>query len=295
MTLGSRLSRRRIELGSTESLRVSLLSDPPGIVEFPGSDRAIVCIHVGPPVLAICRHGKEYHRGTTIYGDVDIIPPNTPASWELKGTDIDLVIGIRSELLERVVKDSGRNPRYLGIRSRFQARDTQIENIGWALKTEMENGYPCGRLYVDGLAMALAARIVGGHSSLSRPPNEHNGKMSNGRLREVLSFIEENISQDIPLHQLADVAGLSVSHFKVLFRRSVGSSAHQYLIRRRVQQATELLRHGSLPIGQVALETGFCHQSHLAMHMRRILGASPREVRESGKQAGSSPRNGRFV
>lgn len=218
-----------------------------------------------------------------IYGDVDIIPPYTAASWELKGTDIDLVIGIRQEVLRNILMDSGKDPRRLEIRSRFQARDTQIEHIGWALKAEMENGYPCGRLYLDSLTTALAARIVGGHSSFSPRSNGHNGKMSNGKLREVLSFIEENISQDLALQQLADVAGLSVSHFKVLFRRSMGSSAHQYLIRRRVEQASDLLREGRLPIGQVALETGFCHQSHLSMHMRRMLGVSPREVRESAR------------
>jgi AraC family transcriptional regulator len=127
------------------------------------------------------------------------------------------VIGIRPELLRSLATDSGRDPRYLEIRSRFQARDAQIEHIGWALKTEMENGYPCGRIYLDSLAMALAARVVGSHSSLSRLPNGHNGRMSNGKLREVLSFIEDNLSQDLALHQLADVAGLSASHFKVLF------------------------------------------------------------------------------
>jgi len=240
-----------------------------------------VCIHAGPPVLALCRHGRESHRGTTIYGDIDIIPPNTPASWELKGTDIDLVIGIRQQVLRSIVMDSGKDPRYLEIRSRFQTRDTQIEHIGWALKDEIENGYPCGRLYLDSLTTALAARIVNSHSSLSLQPNGHSRTMSNGELRQVLCFIEDNLSHDIALHELAEVAGLSVSHFKVLFRRSVGSSAHQYLIRRRVERAASLLRSGRLPIGQVALETGFCHQSHLSMHMRRILGASPRQVRKS--------------
>jgi AraC family transcriptional regulator len=274
-------SKRRVELGTTGSLRVSLLSDPPGFVESPGSDRAVVCIHAGPPVFALCRHGKEYHRGTTIYGDVDILPPNTPASWELKGTDVDLVIAIKRELLESVVTDSGRDACHLEIRSRFQARDTQIEHIGWALKAEMENGYPCGQIYMDSLALALAARIVGGHSSLAPLPNGPKGKMSDGRLKDLLSFIEENLGQDIGLRKLAEVAGLSVSHFKVLFRRTMGSSVHQYLIRRRVERAQALLRNGKLPIGQIALETGFCHQSHLALHMRRILGVSPRQVRDS--------------
>lgn len=271
----------RIELGITDHLRVALLSDPPGLVEAPPSNRIAVCIHAGPPVFACCSHGKEQHRGTVIHGDVDIIPSNTPARWELKGTDIDLVIGVSQTLVREIVMDSGRDPRRLEIRSRFQVRDTQIEHIGWALKAEMETGYPCGRLYMDSLGTALAARLVGSHSSLSRIPEARSGRMSPRTLRNVLSFIEENLGHELSLRAVAQVAGLSVSHFKALFRESVGQSVHRYLIRRRVERAAELLRERALPIGQVALEVGFCHQSHLAMHMRKLLGVSPSQVRQS--------------
>jgi len=151
----------RIELGITDHLRVALLSDPPGLVEAPPSNRIAVCIHAGPPVFACCSHGKEQDRGTVIHGYVDIIPSNTPATWELKGTDIDLVIGVSQTLVREIVMDSGRDPRRLEIRSRFQVRDTQIEHSGRALKAEMETGYPCGRLYMDSLATALATRLGG--------------------------------------------------------------------------------------------------------------------------------------
>lgn len=268
-----------IKIGAAENLQLSLVSDPPGLVETLGSDKVRVCIHAGPPVFAICRHGKQTHRGTTIYGDVDIIPPSTTAAWELQGNDVDLVITLHQQLLRNVVQDSGKDSRYVEVRSRFQVRDPQIERIGWALKAEMENGFPSGRLYMDSLASALAARIVGSHSSLSRPATAYKGGISRHKLREVLSFMEDNLSLDISLRQIACVAGLSISHFKTLFRQSVGLAPHQYLLRRRIERATELLRQKKLPIAQIASQTGFCHQSHLARHMRRILGRSPSQIR----------------
>jgi AraC family transcriptional regulator len=271
--------RQWIKIGAAEGLQLSLLADPPGLVESLASDKVRVCIHAGPPVLALCRHGKEHHRGTTIYGDVDIIPPSTPASWELKGTDVDLILSLDQGLLGKVVQDSGKDARYLQVRSRFQVRDPQIEHIGWALKAEMENGFPSGRLYIDSLAWGLAARIVGSHSSLSQPTNGHKGGIPRRKLRDVLSFMEDNLSQDISLRHIAGVAGLSVSHFKTLFHRSLGISPHQYLLRCRIDRATVLLRQTKLPIAQIASETGFCHQSHLARHMRRITGSAPSQIR----------------
>jgi AraC-like DNA-binding protein len=77
----------------------------------------------------------------------------------------------------------------------------------------------------------------------------------------------------------AEVVGLSASHFKLLFREATGLPPHQYLIRRRVKRARNLLSAGELSISQIATETGFAHQSHLARHMHRVLG-SPRALRE---------------
>ncbi len=270
-------------LGAANGVRLSLVTDPAGLVESPPSDSVRVCIHAGPPVYACCRHGNTQHRGTTIFGDVDIIPSGTSAAWELKGTDIDLVITIQETLLWRVVQDSNADPRQLQIRSRFQARDERIEHIGWALKAEMESGCPSGPLFLDGLAEGLAACIVRNHSSFGPDgpePGLARGAITARRLRDAMSFIEANLGGHLSLREIARVAGLSVSHFTQQFRRSTGVSVHQYVIRRRVDRAAGLLRTRKLSVNQVAVDVGFCHQSHLAMHMHRILGVAPREIRD---------------
>jgi AraC family transcriptional regulator len=268
-------------IGTTEDLRLSLISDRPGLVQFAGSPGVIVSIHVGPSVAVDCRHGDECRVGTTIHGDVEIIPPNTPGAWELKSSDSALVIAIKLRLLKSVVEQSGADPGLLRITNRFQARDPQIEHIGWALKAEMESGYPSGRLFTDALATGLAARIVRNHSSLARPARATRATIPARKLKTVLAYIEDNLARDLTLQEIAQIAGLSTSHFKALFRKSVGMPPHQYLIRRRVERAAMQLRTGNLPIGQVALDNGFCHQSHLAMHTRRVLGVTPQEVRDS--------------
>ena len=271
-------SRKEI-IGATESLRLSLISDQPGIVEFLGSPRVLVSLHVGPSVAVDCRRGGHRHRGTTIHGDLEIIPPQLGGVWEIKSRDTALVIGLKLRILERIVEESGVDPSKLQVFNRFQARDSQIEHIGWALKAEMESGYPSGRSYMDALATALAARIVRNHSSLARPARSARAPMPGRKLKLILGFIEDNLGRDLGLDEIASTAGLSVSHFKTLFRKSLGVPPHQYLIRRRVERAAAQLRKGTMPIGQVALENGFCHQSHLSLHIRRVMGVTPQELR----------------
>ena len=257
-----------------------LLSDPPGLVEVPALRNTLVSIHFGPSVHIACRRGGESYRGTAVHGDIDIVPAGVPSFWELKEKDTAFILSVSPELINMVAEGFDFDPSRIQIRNRFQMRDTQLENIGWALKAEMESGYPCGNLYLDSLAVSVAARLVRCHSSISAESEKPNGRLLGRRLKDVLSYIEDNLSQNLSLDDIAGVAGLSVSHFKGLFRESVGLPVHQYVIRRRVERAKSLLGEGKMPISQIALETGFAHQSHLAHHMRRLLGVSPRALRE---------------
>lgn len=268
-------------IGATPNLRVSLISDKAGLVEFGGSPHVVISMHVGPSVSVDCTRGGERHRGIAIHGDLEIIPPHLGGIWEIKSQDTALVIGLRLHVLRRVVEESGGDSSKLQVKNRFQARDAQMEHIGWALKAEMESGYPSGRLYMDSLALALAARVVRNHSSMSRSPSPVKNAMLGRKFKAVLAYIEDHLEHDLALDEIAEIAGVSASHFKVLFRQTLGMPPHQYVIRRRVERAATQLREGKMTIGEIAFANGFCHQSHLAMHVRRVLGVSPQEVRES--------------
>jgi AraC family transcriptional regulator len=106
------------------------------------------------------------------------------------------------------------------------------------------------------------------------------------RLRRVLAHIEDNLDANLALSDLAAVSGLSVSHCQRAFRTAMGISLHQYVIRRRVERARSLLAQAHLSLTEVAHSVGFAHQSHLATHMRRILGTSPFSLRQ---RANSKP------
>src|SRR5215204_5292777 len=67
--------------------RLLLVTDPAGQVETPGHPNTIVFVHYGSPVHVTCRRGSYCHRGTSVHGDVDVIPANTPSIWEMKERD----------------------------------------------------------------------------------------------------------------------------------------------------------------------------------------------------------------
>jgi AraC family transcriptional regulator len=240
-------------------------------------------MHVGASAEIGCRRDGRYHRGLGVHGDIDIIPPGTPSRWELGGTDTALILAVPQNLLALAAEESRADPGSIQIVNRFQIRDPQIERIGWALKAETEAGYPGGQIYFDSLAFGLSTALVKRHSSLMEAAAGEAARYTYGMpgrtLRRVLGYIEDNLSRDLSLKEIADVAGLSVSHCKTAFHKSVGSPIHQYVIQRRVERAKQLLAKEGLSIGEVAAAAGFTHKSHLAFHTRRVFGLSPSGLR----------------
>ncbi len=265
--------------GETGKLFVRVVTDPADRVESPALPRPRIAIHLGRSVYMVCQRGGAKHRGWGVHGDIDIVPAEIPCVWEPLQPDTALIVGIQPDLLAAAAEELNLSADRLEVVNRFQIRDSQIEHICWAIKAEMEAGYPTGRLFLDSLATALAAAMVRRHSSLAMTPSPATIRMSGHRLRETLSYIEDNLSRDVSLQDIAQIAGLSVSHLKATFRQTTGVPVHRYIIQRRVERARTLLTQGKLTISEVAHETGFAHQSHLASHMRRILGCTPKALR----------------
>jgi AraC family transcriptional regulator len=262
-------------------VRALVWSDPPGVTESPASRRTQVSIHMGASVHIGCRRGGKYHCGLSVHGDIDIIPAGTPSRWELREKDTSFIVSVPVSLLNLVAIEAGVDPAGVQIVNRFQMRDAQIEYIGWALKAEMDAGNRGGRLYLDSLGTAMAACLLDRHSSVSAAARQPSQGMSGYRLRQVLSHIEDNLGRELSVKEIAGVAGVSVSHCNAAFRKAIGTPVHQYVIQRRVDRAKTLLGEGDLSISQIAIETGFAHQSHLAYHVRRLLGVSPLSLREN--------------
>jgi AraC family transcriptional regulator len=274
-----------------EGVALGLRWDPKGTLELSGFEDALVCIHVGPAAGLVCRRGGRVYSGTSVQGDIDIIPARTPMRWEMQDqNDTALILSLPPALLQTVADGTGPGAARIELRDRFQIRDSELETLIWAMKREMEAGSPSGRLYLDGLTLAVASRLVARHSSAAKPIEERREGLDGRRLKRVLSFIEDQLAEDLSLEKIAAIVGLSASHLQALFRISMGVPIHQYVIQRRVERAKTLLMQDELSMAQIALAAGFAHQSHMARHMRRMLGVPPRELKRLLAEASAARR-----
>ena len=87
-------------------------------------------------------------------------------------------------------------------------------------------------------------------------------------------FIELNLSRKVHINQLANFCFLSVSQFHERFKEKTAMTPHQYLMKKRLGRAQELLSQGHPPI-QVAEMCGFSSQSAMTNIFSQTLGISP--------------------
>jgi AraC family transcriptional regulator len=244
-----------------------------GEVRLAASTAHRVRLHVGRPVTGSCSQGQPFHYTR---GDLDLLPAGFDDVCVQQNPTTSLLIELPPLLLHGAAEDLGLSPARAQLELRHQLRDKQLELIALALEVESAAGYPSGQLYSESLGLALSARLLGVTTSDARRPLRG---LSPAQRSRLLDFIEAELDQPLSLNRLAHVSGTSASHLKTLFKRSMGVSVHAYVVQRRVARARQLLLTTQLPSSQIALESGFADQSHMARCVRRLLGVAPSELR----------------
>lgn len=255
---------------------------PCGRFDSPIDHRHVLCLHLGQPVPVHYCAGNVERTGTRLHGQFCTVPAGSSTRWTLSKPATSLLLRLAPGLANETAEAMHLGSTQPGIAPAIHVRDPQIERIGWMMQAESRDGYPGGRLFADGLAYALAARILSLQTSKAPLRSDRGRALPAWRLRRVIEYIESHLDQDLSLAELAAVAGYSVSHFKPLFANATGMPAHRFVMERRIERARLHLAIGGMSTTEIAHATGFAHPSHMARCMQRVLGASPAQIRAAG-------------
>lgn len=181
--------------------------------------------------------------------------------------------------LEKIARESVKSIQ-VELIPQFILIDPLIQQILLALQADLVAGHPTGQLFGESLAIALATRLLQNHTVWKAPyPSTQTGLPPYLRDRAI-EFIESHLGQPFTLNQLADALGMSVFYFSRQFKQSMGVTPHQYVTRRRIERAKELLWQSRLPITEIALQVGFATPSAFTRLFRQVTGTTPKNFRQ---------------
>jgi AraC-like DNA-binding protein len=100
-------------------------------------------------------------------------------------------------------------------------------------------------------------------------------------LRRAIEYLDSHIADSISLDELARVVQMSPFHLCRMFKRSTGVAPHQWILRRRIEIAKQLIDEPRHSLTDIAYRLGFSSQAHFTTAFRRRTGTTPKQWRLS--------------
>lgn len=188
-----------------------------------------------------------------------------------------LSISVEPALVKKLCTElSGGSPPPLSPDLGFE--DSVIMNAARGIASEIDDRNPVSTMLTESFIATIFAQLLRKQRFVT-PARK--GGLTNRHLTRVVELIDEDLTAELSLAQLAEHIGFSVPHFCRAFRQTVGCPPHTFIVQRRLEQAQHQLRATTLSVTDIALACGFSSSSHFSNAFKRVVGTSPLNYRHS--------------
>lgn len=162
---------------------------------------------------------------------------------------------------------------------RFGLPDHVMHHLALAMLPAFSHPLLSDAKYVEPLLGAAVAHLGRTYGRAQPQDARECGQLAPWQIRRVKELVATHLEVRIGVADLADACRLSPSHFTLLFKRTVGSTPHQWLLDQRIARAKSLLRSSCCSLAEIAYATGFADQSHFARVFAQRERTSPQAWR----------------
>lgn len=267
-------------------LKVSVERTPYGDIDvhLPPAEHNSLGLHLTGRCTLEWATGARPFIGRPLRGDVTLTPSGRSGRLAVRGGACEVLkIIVPDPVLSAWADDQEQRPRATALIDRFTQRDPLIQQIGLTLLAEVERPGTADHLYRDALSLALVAHLVRRHSesNVVNAPERRATKLTDGRAKRAIEFMEADLVRAIGLVDIAREVGLSTSYFASQFTSTFGRSPGRYLTLLRLERARLLLQGSKVTISDVAYRVGFATPSHFSQAFKAEFGLTPSAYRSN--------------
>lgn len=274
-------------LQTEPQLAAPLASGHPQLVRWRFGPRALIDCPLGEPALTLAlgdfgvghRSGEGQAQWAVRKGMIGFLPAGIGGTWCFDDPVDCLMLFLPPLWLRRAAAQHGLDADKVRVRPGLLEDDPFLTQGMQLLLATMK--WPRGvAMFTASIGLALALRLLVAHGAQESPaPIVARGGLPPHLLRRAQEYMDAHLATDLTLDAVAREIGVSPRHFARAFRQSVGVPPHQWLLRRRIELARELLATGDSPLAEVAVQCGFADQSHFTSTFRRATGTTPGRYR----------------
>lgn len=216
-------------------------------------------------------------------GDVAMVPGLAHGEAVFRDIVDNLIIRIDSNLVSEIANELHLDVDLATLRpKKCESRTVQAlsRRLAAELQRAQENDY--SSRFANGLVIALLGFVLGEFAVTARTTTSSVRRLSSRQLAACAEFVDSHLEGDVSLPAIAAHVGLSHFYFSRAFKNATGMSLRQFVIRRRIERAKELLTSSLRSVLDVGHDVGFRNHSHFSSVFRQQTGETPTEYRRHG-------------
>lgn len=173
-------------------------------------------------------------------------------------------------------------PEYISSEDSISSVLSDILNSVLDAGTERFDGY---ELFIKSQLIRFVSELVR-YGRLTEPAGitTENARQRSERLKQILSYINENCSSELTLETMAGEFHFSKKYFSKYFIAESGQSFTEYLNCCRIEKACKLLRNTDSSVIDIALESGYGNISYFIRTFSRLMGCTPLKYRKKVRE-----------
>jgi len=171
-------------------------------------------------------------------------------------------------------------PRTINVTSWDSAQAEWIQSTLRLMAAEARELQPGGETVMTRLADILVIQAI--RSWIAEESSAQTGwlaALQDKQIGRAMQLIHRDPAQNWSVASLARVAAMSRSAFAAQFRKLLGESPMQYVVRWRMQLAVTFLEEGKVSVGEVAERLGYGSEAAFSRAFKRVVGRPPGAVR----------------
>lgn len=241
----------------------------------------IVCghrllVHAERPVPFEWKDGNRWRQKLLMPGDFNLQSHRTLNEPRWTKDFRFVAIALDPAFVGRVFQD-WRAPEHILFRELRGENDPVVTQFVSHFRAELQDRSYTGALYGESLGIAFALHLLERYGKDSKPLSLPRGKLAPAALRRTIELIHANLAEDLSIEELARAANLSAFHFARLFKQTLGSTPHQYVLQNRIERAKRLIIGSPrLNLTDIGLSVGFFDQAHFTKAFKRVVGTTPK-------------------
>jgi len=222
------------------------------------------------------------------YGQICVVSPEQSYRIQLENPSELIVVHLPVKTIASAVQAALHSPGWK-LESEYAVLDEIVVAQAKALRDQLDETGAIADLYRRTIISLLCIHIVATYARIdAQPQQETLDFMQHTQLAAAIRYIGDHLNEDLKVLTLAEVAGLSQSHFSRVFKRYMGLSPRQYILFQRIELAKTLLKDSQTSLSAISFRCGFCDQSHFILQFRRFMGTTPKAYREDHSSQQSS-------